>query len=271
MNRALREISEKVALVDLVVELRDARAVLSSANSDLIAALKNKKRLIVLTKSDLALDGETEKWVSHFKTESQGALSINLLKLQDITLLIKTIAANDHEKRLKEAARGMKPQPLRIMVVGVPNVGKSTLINKLANKRATQVENRPGKTKAQQWIKVRKQFELLDTPGILPMKFEDKNAASNLAMLGMIKEENVPQEEVAIKIVGYLRKYHSSEFFSFYNLEITEDSDDRETINQIAQRSGLLSGGKPNLERAYMMVLDDFRDGKIARVTLETI
>ena len=271
MNRALREIAEKATLVDLVVELRDARAVVSSANNDIIEILKNRKRLIVLTKSDLADETETRKWIAYFKREGFNAIAVNLLVAKDITRLIKEITSHDSQKRSKEAARGMKPQPLRIMVVGVPNVGKSTLINKLAKKKAASVENRPGKTKAQQWIKVGNEFELLDTPGVLPMKFPSPELAVNLALLGMVKEEILPQEELALKIIAYLKKNYVLQMISAYGLDANHLEDDREILAAIAFRSGAQSGGQPDINRASMIVLNDFRNGKITRLSLEKI
>lgn len=271
MNRALREIAEKATLVDLVVELRDARAVVSSANNDVIEILKNRKRLIVLTKSDLADETETKKWIAYFKREGFEAIAVNLLVAKDITRLIKEITSHDSQKRSKEAARGMKPQPLRIMVVGVPNVGKSTLINKLAKKKAASVENRPGKTKAQQWIKVGNEFELLDTPGVLPMKFSSPELAVNLALLGMVKEEILPQEELALKIIAYLKKNYVLQMIDAYGLDANHLDDDREILAAIALRSGAQSGGQPDINRASMIVLNDFRNGKITRLSLEKI
>ena len=271
MNRALREIAEKATLVDLVVELRDARAVTSSANNDVIEILKNRQRLIVLTKSDLADETETRKWIAYFKREGFNAIAVNLLVAKDITRLIKEITSHDSQKRSKEAARGMKPQPLRIMVVGVPNVGKSTLINKLAKKKAASVENRPGKTKAQQWIKVGNEFELLDTPGVLPMKFSSPELAVNLALLGMVKEEILPQEELALKIIAYLKKNYVLQMISAYGLDANHLEDDREILAAIAFRSGAQSGGQPDINRASMIVLNDFRNGKITRLSLEKI
>ncbi len=271
MNRALREIGAKAALVDLVVELRDARAVLSSANQDVLKQIKNRKRLIVMTKSDLALESETKKWIEHFSAEGLQAVSVNLTEPKDLARLVKAIRSSDGEKRQKEAARGIKPQPLRIMVVGVPNVGKSTLINKLVNKRATQVENRPGKTKAQQWIKVNNQFELLDTPGIMPMKFENREYAENLAILGMVKEDILPKEDLANKIIKYLKKNHPSALSSAYSLSDVLLKDEATIIAEIGMRSGVLEGGRPDLNRAIMMLLSDFRNGKITRVSLEIV
>jgi ribosome biogenesis GTPase A len=271
MNRALREIGEKASLVDLVVELRDARAVFSSANSDLLAMLKKQQRLIVLTKSDLALEYETDKWIKHFLSEGQQAIAVNLLNNNDIKRLVKAIVATDGDKRRKEATRGMKPQPLRIMVVGVPNAGKSTLINKLAGKRVALVENRPGKTKAQQWIKVDNKFLLLDTPGILPMKFEKPELAINLALLGMVKEDILPKEELASKIVSYLKDNHPQQLITFYSLKDSSLKDERTIIEQIALSSGALIGGNLDLNRASMILLNDFRDGRITRLSLEKI
>jgi len=237
----------------------------------LLALLKNRQRLIVLTKSDLALENETDKWIEHFVSEGQKAVAVNLLNNKDIMRLVKTIVATDGDKRRKEATRGMKPQPLRIMVVGVPNAGKSTLINKLAGKRVALVENRPGKTKAQQWIKVDNKFLLLDTPGILPMKFEKPELAINLALLGMVKEDILPKEELASKIVSYLKDNHPQQLITFYSLKDSSLKDERTIIEQIALSSGALIGGNLDLNRASMILLNDFRDGRITRLSLEKI
>ena len=271
MNRALREIAEKASLVDLTVELRDARAVISSANQDLLSILKDRRRLIVLTKSDLSNQTETKKWINHFSTEGLKAIAVNLLLQKDITRLVKEITSCDVDKRLKEAARGMKPQPLRIMVVGVPNVGKSTLINKLAKRNVAQVENRPGKTKAQQWIKVGNAFELLDTPGVLPMRFDRPELAVNLALLGMVKETILPQEELALKIIALLKNDASNCLQNAYQLDNIQNKDEREILRLIATRSGLLVGGEPDTSRAMMIVLNDFRNGRLAHISLERI
>jgi len=271
MNRALREIGAKAALVDLVVELRDARAVLSSANQDVLNQIKKRQRLIVLTKSDLALEAETKKWIDHFVAEGQRAISVDLTEPKDLAKLLKAICSSDGEKRQKEAARGLKPQPLRIMVVGVPNVGKSTLINKLVKKRVAQVENRPGKTKAQQWVKVDNKFELLDTPGILPMKFDNPDYAINLALLGMVKEDILPKEELAYKIIQYLKKNHLTALSSAYSLTDVQQKNEATIIAEIGSRIGIIDGGKPDLNRAISTLLNDFRNGKITRLSLEKL
>lgn len=271
MNRALREIAEKASLVDLVVELRDARAVTSSANQDLITALKNRRRLIVLTKNDLSDQSVTKRWIAHFAKNDVKAIAVNLLLAKDIVRLVKEISSCDAEKRLKEATRGMKPQPLRIMVVGVPNVGKSTLINKLAKRKVAQVENRPGKTKAQQWIKVGNAFELLDTPGILPMHFDRPELAINLALLGMVKEKLLPQEELAMKIIALLKKDYPNVLQDYYHIDGVVNKAERVILRDIATRSGSLIGGEPDLGRAIMMLLSDFRNGRLVHLSLETV
>ena len=271
MNRALREIAEKASLVDLTVELRDARAVISSANQDLLSILKDRRRLIVLTKSDLSDQAETKKWINHFTLEGVKAIAVNLLLQKDITRLVKEITSCDVDKRLKEAARGMKPQPLRIMVVGVPNVGKSTLINKLAKRNVAQVENRPGKTKAQQWIKVGNAFELLDTPGVLPMRFDRPELAVNLALLGMVKEKILPQEELALRIITLLKKDAPDSLQNAYQIDDVQSKDERQILRLIATRSGMLIGGEPDIARAMMIVLNDFRNGRLAHISLEQV
>ncbi|MFA5481190.1 MAG: ribosome biogenesis GTPase YlqF [Bacilli bacterium] len=272
MKRALREIGEKAKLVDLVVELRDARAVLSSANDDLNTIIQHRQRLIVLTKCDLANEQETRRWIKHFVNQGHHAVAVNLLNAKHLSLLVDAIAECDSDKRAKELAKGMKPQPLRIMVIGVPNVGKSTLINKLAKKKMAQVENRPGKTKAQQWIKVAGKFELLDTPGIMPMKFANPELAINLALLGIVKEDILPKEELAIRAISLLAKIKPQAFKDNYGLEVDIKSlTPHQILVEIAQRSGALCGGDPDVNRAVMMVLSDFRDGKLIHLSLETI
>lgn len=271
MNRALREIAQKSSIVDLVVELRDARAVLSSANPDLLAAIKERKHLIVLTKRDLAEERETRKWISYFRERGLEAIAVNLLDSADVASLVASIVANGSDKRARDASRGMRVQPARVMVVGVPNVGKSTMINKLAKKRAAQVENRPGKTRAQQWIKVGDMFDLLDTPGILPMKFNDPKEAVNLALLGMVKESILPKEELALKALSYLSRYNHGALEERYSLGDIALLSPNDILRSIALKHGSISGGGPDIARAASDVLVDFRNGKIARVSLEAV
>ena len=189
MNKALNEVENKVKLVDVIIELFDARAPLSSINENLEKLTANKKKLIVLTKIDLADPEQNKKWVAELSKKYDSVISLDLKKNNAEVILSKAVVELGKEKHAKEIARGMKPQPIRAMIIGIPNVGKSSLINRLAKRKAAGVQNKPGYTRGEQWINVNKDFLLLDTPGILPMSYENQKKAANLALIGAIRED----------------------------------------------------------------------------------
>lgn len=267
MKKALIQIQERVKLVDCVIELLDARSPLSSRNEYLFRVTEGKDRLVVLTKSDLADPQITALWVNYFSNLGYTVINVDLNNQKDVKRLVDVASKCGVKKREKEIRRGMKPQPIRAMIVGIPNVGKSTLINKIAKRSAASVANTPGHTKSQQWIKVSNQFELLDTPGILPSNYENKEHAVNLALIGSINENILPNEDLANKVVEYLRDNHQEEFVKKYDLTISPDN--QEVLKHIGVRRGLLTKGDVDMPKVEILLLNEFKKGLICRFTLE--
>jgi len=268
MKRAQIEIENKVKIVDEVIELLDARIPLSSRNETLYKITANKKRLVVLTKNDLADEKETAKWIEYFKQTGFEAIFADLNKQSDIQKIIKIAESLGEDKWEKEIKKGMKPQPIRAMVIGIPNVGKSTFINKVAKRNAASVQNKPGHTKSQQWIKVSNKFELLDTPGILPSSYEDKHKAINLALVGSINENILPDEELCHFTYKFLiEKYSENLYKRFSYLEGVADP--YKAFELIAQKRGYLTKGSEDINKAYKVFLNELKNGNIGRITFE--
>ena len=267
MKKALNEIEAKIKLVDIVIEILDARAPLSSINPEFEKRIQNKKKIVVLSKADLADPIETTKWELYFKKSVDSLLILNLNEPKSTNIISNEVKRLGVEKHQKEMAKGMKPQPLKTMIIGIPNVGKSSLINRLAKRSAAGVQNKPGYTRGEQFIKVNNDFILLDTPGILPMNYEDKTKAINLALLGSVREEILPNEDLALYLIKYLRKHYPNALKDRFEIDNLDDFN--EVMNQIAKKRGLISSGEYDLERAYILLLKEFKDGKLGRITLE--
>ena len=268
MKKAQIDIQEKVKVVDLVIELLDARIPLSSRNPTLFKLTQNKNRLVVLTKADLADPNITESWVTYFKNAGFEAIFVDLANEKDVKNIIKTAEKCSESRNQKLIAKGMKPQPIRAMVIGIPNVGKSTLINKIAKRNAASVENKPGHTKAQQWIKVSDKFQLLDTPGILPSNYDDKNAAINLALVGSINEEILPEEELANIALDYLKKYYPDNLKNrFAYLDIQASNED--IIALIAKNRGYFVKGGLDISKAQKVFLNELKNGILGKISFE--
>ena len=268
MNKALNEIENKVKLVDVIIELLDARAPLSSINENLEKAIQNKKRLIVLTKIDLADANATKEWVDFLKQKYDNVLTLDLKNNGADAILSKAVIALGKDKWAKEMAKGMKPQPIRAMIIGIPNVGKSSLINRLAQRKAAGVQNKPGYTRGEQWIKVNKDFLLLDTPGILPMSYENQKKAANLALIGAIREDILPNETLSELLLAYLKEQYPNALNERFGIE---NITDRLTVlRQIAEKRKLVnSTGQNDLPRAESLLLKEFKDGLLGKITLE--
>ena len=268
MKKALAEIEERIKLVDVVIELFDARAPLSRQNPFLEKALNNKKKLVLLTKSDLADPNETKAWEVKLKEKYDSLLIMNLTENRITDALNKAIFELGKAKREKDISRGMKPQPIKTMIVGIPNVGKSSLINKLAKRKAAGVQNKPGFTRGEQFIKVNQDFILLDTPGILPMNYDDQAKSINLALIGCVKEDILPNHVLVESLLKILKKNYPSSLKERY--EVEEITTPEEVLKQIADRRKLVdSNGQPDLVRAESLLLKEFKDGKLGRITLE--
>ena len=269
MKKALNNISEKIKLVDVVIEILDARAPLSSMNPDLEKTINNKKRLAVLSKSDLADPEQTKLWSLKLKEEFDSFLIINLNDPKSSKVLSQEVAKLGEEKHKKEIAKGMKPQPIKAMIIGIPNVGKSSLINLLANRRAAGVQNKPGYTRGEQFIKVNNDFILLDTPGVLPMNYDDKQRATNIALLGSIREDILPNDVLVKSLLYILRGYYPDSLKERY--DISEIKDDKNVLESVAIRRGLKKGNELDIEKAEIILLKDFKDGRLGRITLDRI
>jgi len=272
MVKARKMVQENLKLVDIVVELLDARIPLSSRNPDIDSILENKPRIVVLNKADLADDLQTEQWNRWFR-EGSGLQCIALDSQQGkgIGRLIGLGQELAVQINKKLAAKGRKPRAVRMMMVGIPNVGKSSLINKLAGKGYTRTGDRPGLTRGKQWIRVGKGLELLDTPGILWPKFEDPEVGFRLAVTGAIKDEIINIEQITVKLVNYLAANSPDTLINRYKLEEV-GTDPYETLRVIgAKRGCLVTGGNVDTFKAAVIVLNEFRGGKLGRFTLDTI
>ncbi|WP_373896244.1 ribosome biogenesis GTPase YlqF [Virgibacillus natechei] len=270
MAKARREVEEKLKLVDFVVELVDARAPLSSQNPMLQQVLQNKPKMIVLMKRDLADNRETEKWIKHFDGNDVQTLAINVNDKADINRIIQVAKELGQEKMEKLKKKGIHPRPARAMIIGIPNVGKSTLINRLANKKIAKTGDIPGVTKQQLWIKVKKDFDLLDTPGILWPKFEDEVVGYRLAAIGTIKDKLLSLQDITAFVIQYMQERYPDLIEERY--AINRDMEDMwEIFTAIGkQRGALESGGDVNFEKVSDIVLGDLRSGRLGAITLES-
>ncbi|MFC4387381.1 ribosome biogenesis GTPase YlqF [Gracilibacillus marinus] len=269
MAKAKREVQEKLKLVDFVIELVDARVPLSSQNPLLQQLLNNKTKMIVLMKNDLADNKITTKWLSYFETKGIVSIAIDVNNKKDIQTVIQTAKMLAEEKMERLRRKGIRPRAARAMIVGIPNVGKSTLINRLANKKIAKTGDRPGVTKQQQWIKVKKDFELLDTPGILWPKFEDEVVGLRLAAIGTIKDQLLPMDEIATFILRYIQSNYPSIMKERYEVE-EELTDIVGIFTKIGKRRGCLeAGGHVNFDKTAEIIVQDLRNSRLGPISLE--
>ena len=268
MTKAKRMMQENIKLIDLVIELVDARIPISSRNPDIDELGKNKARLILLNKSDLAEEKQNDAWVEYFKNKGFSVIKVNSRKGGGIKSIQGVIQEACREKMERDRKRGILNRPVRAMVVGIPNVGKSTFINSLAGKACAKTGNKPGVTKGKQWIRLNKNVELLDTPGILWPKFEDQTVGLRLAFIGSIKDEILNVEELAAEMIQFMKKYYTGVLAKKYN--IVESEDPYKCLADIAEsRHCLLPGSELDTNKAALLLIDDFRNGKLGRITLE--
>jgi ribosome biogenesis GTPase A len=272
MAKAKRQMIEKIKLIDVVIELMDARIPLASRNPMIDEIVGNKPRVLILNKSDMADPVWTSAWQKALNSENQRVLAVNSQTGEGTNQIAKAVRDLTEERRKRSEAKGMNPRADRALILGIPNVGKSTLINRLANKKIAKIGDRPGITKQQQWIKVGKTMELLDTPGILWPKFEDEMVGLKLAATGAIKDEIIDLNEVAGFIVRYLVTYYPEALVERYKVATPaqEDLDLWLLLEQIGRNRGCVrSGGHIDLDKTSEIIVRDFRTLKIGLITLE--
>lgn len=270
MTKTKRMIKASLPLVDAVVEILDARVPESSRNPDLQSLIEGKPRIIILNKCDTADDSSTQKWISWYRNQGIVAIAADCRSGKGLNKFIPAVKQVLAELIQKYESKGMKGRVLHLMVVGIPNVGKSSFINRLAGQKKAKVEDRPGVTRTKQWVKLSEDIELLDMPGVLWPKFEDMSVGEKLAFTGAVKDDVVDIETLACRLLCVLNSLYKNELTSRYKIETTEDEDGYELLKKVGKARGMLvSGGEINTERAAITVLDEFRGGKLGRITLE--
>ena len=280
MAKTKKQIIEDLKLVDIVAEIVDARIPISSQNPDIKEIIKNKTKIIILNKSDLANEEENKKWISYFQSKKIPAILVDSVSGNGIGTVLKKVEeiyqANNYAKK------GRIGKSIRIMILGIPNVGKSSFINRIAKRTTAQVGNKPGVTRQKQWIKVSDKIELLDTPGVLWPKLDNETVALNLAFTGTIKDDILQTIEIGYQLLKTLLKEYSQNLIERYKIEeqelddimqntqLEENEKVLEVMNLIGKKRGaIMSGGQVNQERVVTILLEDFRSGKLGRITLE--
>ena len=268
MTKAKRMMQEDIKLIDIVIELLDARVPISSRNPDIDTLAKNKYRLVLLNKSDLADNRMNQEWEAYFKEKGIMVVTINARSGQGMKAITSQIQEACKEKIERDRKRGILNRPIRAMIVGIPNVGKSTFINSYAKKACAKVGNKPGVTKGKQWIKINKGVELLDTPGILWPKFEDEKVGLHLAFIGSINDEILQKTELACQLIDFMKENYSGVLQERYQVDEAEKSS--KVLEEIAVKRGcLLKGNDLDYEKAATILLDEFRNGKLGRISIE--
>jgi len=269
MTKTIKEIKENLALADFVIELLDARIPYSSGNPELARILPDKKRITVLNKSDLAHPEATARWIEHFKNRSITALAIDSLSGSGVRELMLKITERGEMVREKWQKRGRKNKRIRVMIAGIPNVGKSSLINRIAGKASARTGDKPGVTRGSQWVKVAEGIHLLDTPGVLWPKFDEERVGVNLAITGAIKEEVLDREELALKLIERLFQLDPELLKRGYGIVQLEETPYR-VLEQVGSARGcMVRGGRIDTLRTSIILLEDFRSGRLGRITLE--
>ena len=268
MTKAMRQMKEDIKLIDLIIELLDARIPLSSRNPEIDNLGQNKARLVLLNKADLADEKQNNKWIEYFKKKGIVALKINSKNKQGIKEINNAVNIACKEKIERNLKRGIKNRPIRAMVVGIPNVGKSTFINAYAGKNCAKTGNKPGVTKGKQWIRLNKNLELLDTPGVLWPKFDDQKIGMHLAFIGSMNDNILDVSELAFQLIKLLENLYPNAIKDRYSIE--GDDNILQIMYQIAEVRGCkLKGNQPDLDKTSKIVLDDFRSVKLGRITLD--
>lgn len=269
MTKAKRAMLEDIKLIDVIVELVDARIPRSSKNPDIDALANGKSRILLLNKSDMADPAQTARWKAYYEKQGFFVLAVNSTKRSELKAVNQLIQKACKEKIERDRKRGILNRPIRAMIVGIPNVGKSTFINSFAGKACTKTGNKPGVTKGKQWIRINKQVELLDTPGILWPKFEDQTVGLRLAFIGSIKDEILQRVEIALDLIEYLKEAYPGTLASQYGIE--ESNDSAAMLEEIGNvRKCIKKGTEIDYEKTAALILDDFRSSKLGLISLET-
>lgn len=272
MTKTKRQIQASLKLVDAVAEILDARIPLSSKNPDLQKLIQNKPKVVLLNKCDMANQNATSRWIDYYASQGVTAIAVDCKSGKGLNKFAPAVNNVLAERRERLKAKGMVNPMLRIMIVGIPNVGKSSFINRVAKQNRAKVEDKPGVTRGNQWYSIAKNIEMLDTPGVLWPKFDDKIVGERLAFTGAVKDQILDTELLAARLLDFLRSLKPADFIVRFKLDDVDlDAvDSYELLNIIGKRRGMLiSGGEINTERAAIMLLDEFRSGKLGRITLE--
>ena len=269
MAKTKREISEKLSLIDVVFEVIDARIPMSSKNKDIDTLIKDKPKVLIMTKMDLCDMEKTNKWKSYYENNGYQVIMVDLINNKNVNEIFNKINPIINALNEKRKSKGLKGRKIRALVLGIPNVGKSTLINRLVGKKATNVGNRPGVTKNLQWIRVNDKLELLDTPGILWPRLDNNEVAHNLASMTAIKEEVLDLEDISIYIINMMFKYYPDNIKSRYN--VTNNDDIVKTLDLIGKKIGAIRNNETDYDKVYDRVLKDLREGYLGKVTFDNI
>ncbi len=279
MTKAMRMMQENINLVDVIIELTDARIPLSGRNPDIDKLGQNKSRLVILNKADLADPAINKEWISYYESQGIRVMELNSKENSGVKQVLKEVTESCREKIERDKKRGIVNRPIRAMVAGIPNVGKSTFINRISGKAAAKTGNKPGVTKGKQWIMLGKNLQLLDTPGVLWPKFEDQTVGLHLALIGSMNDEKLDKAELAVSLIRLLENFYPNIISDKYQVtdeqKLLYENDQYETpessiLTAIADNRKLIKqGGKPDIDRACAQLLDDFRNGRLGRITLE--
>ncbi len=268
MTKAKRAMQEDIKLIDVVIELVDARIPFSSKNPDINSLAQNKSRILLLNKSDMADPAVMKHWIRYYEQQGYLAMAVNSKKRNELKQVHALIQKACKEKIERDRKRGILNRPVRAMIVGIPNVGKSTFINSFAGKACTKTGNKPGVTKGKQWIRLNKQVELLDTPGILWPKFEDQQVGKHLALIGSIKDELLQSVELALELIPFLVEEYPGTLAQHYQLQ--EEGKPTDILLAIARSRGCVkTGNEADYDKAAFLLLDDFRNARLGKITIE--
>ena len=267
MAKTKREVTEKLDLIDIVFEVIDARIPYSSKNKDIDKMIKNKKRILVMTKIDLCDMNITNKWVDYYKKLGYEVILVDLINKKNIKEILNVTDKISIELNESRSKKGLKPRKTRVLILGIPNVGKSTLINTLVGKKATNVGNKPGVTKHLEWIRINDKLELLDTPGILWPKLDDQKVALNLASMTAIKEEILNLDDVSVYIINKMLELYPEQILSRYNFN--KDDEIIDILDSIGKKIGAIRNNEVDYDKVYTIILRDLREGYLGKITFD--